>query len=124
MGGSISNRIDDKLIEGKLIKNLLNYEFRLKIKVLSADLVMIKSAGFDEFIRICRSSEGKKKHKELIDNISSFVGQQVEARYVATYQNHYYLRIKPGLRVLLPKKMATGVPSADAITCYILIIRS
>lgn len=122
MVGSISNRIDDKLIEGKLIKNLLNYEFRLKIKVLSADLVMIKSAGFDEFIRICRSSEGKKKHKELIDNISSFVGQQVEARYVATYQNHYYLRIKPGLRVLLPKKMATGVPSADAITSVYIVM--
>ena len=120
--GSISNRIDDRLIEGKLIKNLLNYDFRQKNKDLSADLVMIKSAGFDEFIRICRSSEGKKNHKKLLDNISSFVGKQVEARYVATYQNHYYLRIKPGLRVLLPKKMATGVPSADAITCVYIVM--
>ena len=113
--GSISNRIDDRRIEGKLIKDLLNYEFRNK-NVLTADLVVIKSGGFDEYIKICRSSEGKKKHKELLDNLSSYVGKRVDARYVATYQNHYYLSLSPGIRVLLPKNMATEKPSAAALT--------
>lgn len=113
--GSISNRIDDRRIEGKLIKDLLNYEFRNK-NVLTADLVVIKSGGFDEYIKICRSSEGKKKHKELLDNLSSYVGKRVDARYVATYQNHYYLSLSPGIRVLLPINMATEKPSAAALT--------
>ena len=113
--GSISNRIDDRRIEGKLIKDLLNYEFRNK-NVLTADLVVIKSGGFDEYIKICRSSEGKKKHKELLDNLSSYVGKREDARYVATYQNHYYLSLSPGIRVLLPKNMATEEPSAAALT--------
>ena len=113
--GSISNRIDDRRIEGKLIKDLLNYEFRNK-NVLTADLVVIKSGGFDEYIKICRSSEGKKKHKELLDNLSSYVGKRVDARYVVTYQNHYYLSLSPGIRVLLPKNMATEKPSAAALT--------
>ena len=113
--GSISNRIDDRRIEGKLIKDLLNYEFRNK-NVLTADLVVIKSGGFDEYIKICRSSEGKKKHKELLDNLSSYVGKRVDARYVATYQNHYYLSLSPGIRVLLPKNVATEKPSATSMT--------
>ena len=113
--GSISNRIDDRRIEGKLIKDLLNYEFRNK-NVLTADLVVIKSGGFDEYIKICRSAEGKKKHKELLNNVSSYVGKQVDAKYVATYQNHYYLSLSPGIRVLLPKNMATEKPSATAMT--------
>ena len=78
--------------------------------------MVIKSGGFDEYIKICRSSEGKKKHKELLDNLSSYVGKRVDARYVATYQNHYYLSLSPGIRVLLPKNMATEKPSAAALT--------
>lgn len=103
--GSISNRIDDRRIEGKLIKDLLNYEFRNK-NVLTADLVVIKSGGFDEYIKICRSYEGKKKFKEELKNITSYVGKRVEARFVASYQNHYFLKANE-MRILLPKKMAT-----------------
>lgn len=104
--GSISNRIDDRRIEGKLIKDLLNYEFRNKNNVLTADLVVIKSGGFEEYIKICRSYEGKKKFKEELKNITSYVGKRVNARFVASYQNHYYLKVNE-MRILLPKKMAT-----------------
>lgn len=104
--GSISNRIDDRRIEGKLIKDLLYYEFRNKNNVLTADLVVIKSGGFDEYIKICRSYEGKKKFKEELKNITSYVGKRVNARFVASYQNHYYLKANE-MRILLPKKMAT-----------------
>lgn len=104
--GSISNRIDDRRIEGKLIKDLLNYEFRNKNNVLTADLVVIKSGGFEEYIKICRSYEGKKKFKEELKNITSYVGKRVNARFVASYQNHYYLKANE-MRILLPKKMAT-----------------
>ena len=104
--GSISNRIDDRRIEGKLIKDLLYYEFRNKNNVLTADLVVIKSGGFEEYIKICRSYEGKKKFKEELKNITSYVGKRVNARFVASYQNHYYLKANE-MRILLPKKMAT-----------------
>ena len=113
--GSISSKIDDRRIEGKLIKDLLYYEFKKK-NVITADLVMIKSGGFDEYIKICRSSEGKKKHQDLLNNASSYVGKRVDAKYVATYQNHYYLSLPPGIRVLLPKNVATEKPSATSMT--------
>ena len=111
----ISSKIDNRRIEGKLIKDLLYYEFKKK-NVITADLVMIKSGGFDEYIKICRSSEGKKKHKDLLNNASSYVGKRVDVKYVATYQNHYYLSLPPGIRVLLPINLATKKPSATSLT--------
>jgi len=113
--GSISSKIDDRRIEGKLIRDLLYYEFKKK-NVITTDLVMIKSGGFDEYIKICRSLEGKKKHKDLLNNASLYVGKRVDAKYVATYQNHYYLSLPPGIRVLLPKNVATEKPSATSMT--------
>ena len=52
---SISDKIDDSRIEGKLIKKLLYNDFQKSLSNLSPDLIKIKSGGFEEYIKICRS---------------------------------------------------------------------
>lgn len=103
---SISDKIDDSRIEGKLIKKLLNNDFQKNRANLSPDIIKIKSGGYKEYLKILNSYEGKKKFKEELKNITSYVGKRVDARLVASYQNHYLLQ-RHGVRILLPKDMAT-----------------
>lgn len=103
---SISDKIDDSRIEGKLIKKLLYNDFQKNRANLSPDIIKIKSGGYKEYLKILNSYEGKKKFKEELKNITSYVGKRVDARLVASYQNHYLLQ-RHGVRILLPKDMAT-----------------
>ena len=103
---SISDKIDDSRIEGKLIKKLLYNDFQKNRANLSPDIIKIKSGGYKEYLKILNSYEGKKKYKEELKNITSYVGKRVDARLVASYQNHYLLQ-RHGVRILLPKDMAT-----------------
>ena len=103
---SIVERLDSSEVKAKLIIGLICNEFKKDKNHLSPDVIKIKSGGFSEYCKICNTYEGKKKHKNALNNITSFVGQRLNATYVATYQNHYFLTISPGIRVLLPKNMA------------------
>lgn len=102
---NVRSELKDALIEGKLIKEFIINDF-ISSRKLSADWIFIKNSGYKEFIKACRSYEGKKKFKEELKNITSYVGKRVDARFVASYQNHYYLKANE-MRILLPKKMAT-----------------
>ena len=103
---SISNQLDERQIEGKLIKSLILNDFKKHLSNLTPELIVIKTGGFTEYQKSCNSYHGKKEYKDVLKNLSSFVGKRLKARYVSEYQNHYYLMVYPGVRVLLPKQMA------------------
>ena len=109
---SISEKINESRIEGKLLKKLIYNDYQKSLSNLNPDIIKIKSGGYKEFVNICQSHEGKKKYKEELKNISSYVGQRINASFVASYQNHYLLQIH-GMRVLLPKSMATQTITKD-----------
>ena len=67
---SISDKIDDSRIEGKLIKKLLYNDFQKNRANLSPDIIKIKSGGYKEYLKILNSYEGKKKFKEELKNMS------------------------------------------------------
>ena len=104
---SISGRLDNSGIEGNLIKNLIYNDFKKGKGNLRPDLIKIKSGGFAEYTRKCHSYEGKKKYKESLNTITSLVGKRVDVKFSQSYQNHYLMSYS-GIRVLLPKSMATG----------------
>ena len=103
---SISNQLDERQIEGKLIKSLILNDFKKHLSNLTPELIVIKTGGFTEYQKSCNSYHGKKEYKDVLKSLSSFVGKRLKARYVSEYQNHYYLMVYPGVRVLLPKQMA------------------
>lgn len=112
---SIEDKIDGSKIEGKLIKNLIYNEFKNSRNYSYPDIIKIKAGGFTEFSKICHSYEGKKKHKNALNNITSLVSKRLDAKYVASYQNHYFLMTNPGIRVLLPKSMCVEKLSENCV---------
>lgn len=105
------NNLDDSTIEKKMIKRLINCEFKKERNHPDADakVAKIKAGGFNEYVRLFTSFEGKKKNQALQNSIISNVGKMIEGKYVATYSNHYFLMISNGIRILLPKSMAEKV---------------
>ncbi len=114
------NDLNDSFIQRKLIKRLVYSEFKPKKNKPSEDIVKIKAGGFNEYIRICNSHEGKQKAQTIQSSITSNVGKKLEGKYVATYSNHYFLMANNGIRILLPKSMATKVlHKGDSANVYI-----
>lgn len=103
--------LDDTSIKGKLIKRLIYFEFRKERDSLYAEVTKIKAGGFNEYIRLCASHEGKKKTQTIQNTITSNVGKTIVGKYVATYSNHYFMVTSSGIRILLPKNMAAKVLS-------------
>ena len=100
------NGLDDTSIRGKLIKNLIDYEFNTEKSNKDAKVTKIKAGGFNEYLRLCTSHEGKEKQQTIQDTITSNVGKEIVGKYVATYSNHYFLITSNGLRIFLPKTMS------------------
>lgn len=100
------NSLDNTSIRGKLIKHLIDYEFNTGKSNPDAKVTKIKTGGFNEYLRLCTSQEGKEKHRNSQDAITSNVGKKIDGKYVATYSNHYFLITSNGLRILLPKTMS------------------
>lgn len=103
------NDLNDTSIQGKLIKRLIFSDFKMEISKPSEEIIKIKASGFNEYIRLCKSYEGKQRIQKIQNSISSYVGKKIVGKYVATYSNHYYLKTNDGIRILLPKSMATKV---------------
>lgn len=118
--GSVSKRLDQSGVRGKLIKNLINNVFQIGINYITPDIDKIKSGGFAEFVKICNSYEGKKKHKNLLNQIASFVGKNLTVTYIKKYQNHYLLNYC-GICVLLPKCM-TKDKLSDGCAANVVIV--
>lgn len=100
------NGLDDTSIRGKLIKNLIDYEFNTEKSNKDAKVTKIKAGGFNEYLRLCTSHEGKEKQQTIQDTITSNVGKEIVGKYVATYSNHYFLITSNGLRIFLSKTMS------------------
>ena len=103
---SISDRLDNGSIKGNLLETLIENDFKKQQNKISSDIIKIKTGGYTEYSKLCYSYEGKKKHKESLDNITTLVGKKVNVRHTRTYQNHYLMTYL-GIRVLLPKSMTT-----------------
>ena len=117
----VSVSIDYNLYEGKLIKDLIYYEFQKERKKKNLELFKIKSGGYSEFSKLCTSYIGKKKYKEAIDNIPTLVGKRLDVRYARTYQNHHLLMTNSGIRVLLPKALCTGITKEDSLVNVFIV---
>ena len=100
------NGLDDTSIRGKLIKNLIDYEFNTEKSNKDAKVTKIKAGGSNGYLRLCTSHEGKEKQQTIQDTITSNVGKEIVGKYVATYSNHYFLITSNGLRIFLPKTMS------------------
>lgn len=111
---SIYERLDNSSIKGKLIENLIDNDFKKQQNKFSSDIIKIKTGGYTEYSKLCYSYEGKKKHKESLDNITTLVGKKVNVKHTRTYQNHYLMTYL-GIRVLLPKSMTTEKLSEGAV---------
>lgn len=111
---SISDRLDNGSIKGNLLETLIENDFKKQQNKISSDIIKIKTGGYTEYSKLCYSYEGKKKHKESLDNITTLVGKKVNVRYTRTYQNHYLMTYL-GIRVLLPKSMTTEKLSEGAV---------
>lgn len=111
---SISERLDNSNIKGKLIVNLIDNDFKKQQNKFSSDIIKIKTGGYTEYSKLCYSYESKKKHKESLDNITTLVGKKVNVRHTRTYQNHYLMTYL-GIRVLLPKSMTSEKLSDGAV---------
>lgn len=111
---SISDRLDNGSIKGNLLETLIENDFKKQQNKISSDIIKIKTGGYTEYSKLCYSYEGKKKHKESLDNITTLVGKKVNVRYTKTYQNHYLMTYL-GIRVLLPKSMTTEKLSEGAV---------
>ena len=116
---SIYPKLDNSDIKVKLIKNLINNVFKLSNNYITNDIINIKSRGFAEYLKICNSYKGKKKHKDSLDKITSLVGKKLMVNYIKTYQNHYLMSYS-GIRVLLPKCM-TKDSLSDGCTANVVI---
>lgn len=103
---SISTRLENGGIMGKLIRKLIFCDCKRNLNYLNSDISKIKEGGFAEYSKLCYSYEGKKKHQESLNKITSLVGKKVEVKYTRTYQNHYLMTYS-GIRVLLPKCVTT-----------------
>lgn len=101
--------LNDTSIKGKLIKRLINFEFNKDKNKPAPEITAIKTGGFNEYIRLCNSHEGKKESQTIQNSIASYVGKKIDGKYVATYSNHYFLMSSNGIRILLPKSMSTNV---------------
>ncbi len=117
----ISDRLDNEEFKSKLISDLIHNDFKKDKNYLRPNIVKIKSGGFSEYYKICHSYEEKIKHKNKLNNITSLVGKRQDARYVASYQNHYFLMTDSGLRVLLPKSMSTEILSKNSIANVFIV---
>ena len=118
---SISDRLDNGSIKGNLLEALIENDFKKQQNKISSDIIKIKTGGYTEYSKLCYSYEGKKKHKESLDNITTLVGKKVNVRHTRTYQNHYLMTYL-GIRVLLPKSMTTEKLSEGAVVnVYIAI---
>lgn len=111
---SISDRLDNGSIKGNLLEALIENDFKKQQNKISSDIIKIKTGGYTEYSKLCYSYEGKKKHKESLDNITTLVGKKVNVRHTRTYQNHYLMTYL-GIRVLLPKSMTTEKLSEGAV---------
>lgn len=100
------NGLDDTSIRGMLIKHMIDYEFNTGKSTPDSEVTKIKTGGFNEYLRLCTSHEGKKKQQTIQGTITSNVGKTIDGKYVATYSNHYFLITNNGLRILLPKTMS------------------
>ena len=103
---SISPRLENGGIMGKLIRKLIFCDCKRNLNYLNSDINKIKEGGYAEYSKLCYSYEGKKKHQESLNKITSLVGKKVEVKYTRTYQNHYLMTYS-GIRVLLPKCVTT-----------------
>ncbi len=103
---SISPRLENGGIAGKLIRKLIFCDCKRNLNYLNSDINKIREGGFTEYSKLCYSYEGKKKHQESLNKITSLVGKKVEVKYTRTYQNHYLMTYS-GIRVLLPKCVTT-----------------
>ena len=103
----VIKNMDGNPIEGNLIIKLIRYEFKIgRGNKKNKDIVKIKYGGYEEFSKICKSHYGKEKVRKVLSNLPTFVGKTIKAKYISTYQNHYFLMGKDGVRILLPKQMA------------------
>lgn len=115
------NNLDDTSIYGKLIIRLINSEFKKEKNNSYTEIAKIKAGGFNEYIRLCNSHEGKKKAQAIQNSITSNVGKNLKGSYVATYSNHYFLISSNGLRTLLPKSMAAkALHEGDSVNVQIV----
>lgn len=103
------DNLNDTSIQGKLIKRLIYSDFKTKRYKSSEEITKIKAGGFNEYIRLCKSYEGKQNAKNIQNTITTNVGKKIVGKYVATYSNHYFLITNNGVRILLPKNMVTKV---------------
>lgn len=119
---SISSRLENGGPKGKLIMRLIDNVFQKERRNADSTVVVkMKYGGFTEYSKLCTSYEEKKKHKDSLDNMMSLVGRKVQVQYQTTYQNHYLLSCC-GIRILLPKNMATDKLSENCVTKVFIVM--
>ena len=117
--GILSPDLENGGIRSKIIRELIYNDFKKNGNNLSSDVLKIKEGGFTEYDKLCHSYEGKKKHKESLDKISTLVGKKVEVKYTKSYQNHHLMTYS-GIRVLLPKCMTTDTLTDGCVASVII----
>lgn len=103
---SYINNLDSTSIKGDIIKRLIYSEFKKVTNNPDEEVTKIKAGGFNEYLRLCTSHEGKEKNQTIQNSITSNVRKKIYGKYVATYSNHYFLMTSNGIRILLPKIMS------------------
>jgi len=116
---SISPRLENGGIMGKLIRKLIFFDCKRNLNYLNSDINKIKEGGYAEYSKLCYSYEGKKKHQESLNKMTSLVGKKVEVKYTRTYQNHYLMTYS-GIRVLLPKCVTTDYLTEGSVASVLI----
>lgn len=115
------NNLNDTSIQGKLIKRLIYSDFKKEKSKPYEEITKIKAGGFNEYIRLCKSYEGKQNAKTIQNTITSNVGKNIRGSYVASFSNHYFLIASNGIRILLPKNMVTkALHKGDSANVHIV----
>ena len=115
------NNLNATSIQGKLIKRLIYSDFKKEKSKPYEEFTKIKAGGFNEYIRLCKSYEGKQNAKTIQNTITSNVGKNIRGSYVASFSNHYFLIASNGIRILLPKNMVTkALHKGDSANVHIV----